>query len=86
MEEDLKVLERLKARFEEEYPYCNIWGNEIQAIENLIKGYKELKDKNNNVSDRLEYYLIDNFAIMENPNKVKEEFERLLNMLQEGDK
>ena len=52
MEEDIKLLESLIEEYErvcKEYQFYNvpvhIDENDIQAIENLIKGYRELEDR-----------------------------------------
>lgn len=44
MEENLKVLEEMLERKKECLHY-DIYQNEVQAIENLIKGYKELEEE-----------------------------------------
>lgn len=79
----MKVLERLKERFEKEYPYCNIWGNEVQVIENLIKGYKELDKENTRQHELLgkihEKYQKDYIP----KSKVREKIEELKNNLKD---
>lgn len=83
MEELIKELDREKEKNKE---LVSRWKNSIYSASDLEQKLIKEKRKNKNVANRLEYYLLDNFAIMENPNKVKEEFEKLLSMLQEGDK
>ena len=60
MEEDIKILEELVQnikRVNERTLDCEIkqWCKEKQAIENLIKGYRELEEKNKYWNDRIEY-------------------------------
>jgi hypothetical protein len=58
MEEDIKILEeyiepRLKNLYNCEFGYEVIRGKELQAIENLLKRYKELEEINGTLSSAI---------------------------------
>ena len=54
---------------------------DFAAIETLIKANEKYKFLIDHASSRLEYYLIDNAAVENNPENVQKEFNKLLKIL-----
>lgn len=47
----------------------------------IFKYISELESRLKTASDRIEYYLLDNFEVEKNPDRVRKEFKRLFNIL-----
>jgi hypothetical protein len=52
------------------------------AIEGLLSLYQQEKEKNKNAKDRIEYYILDNISIENNPTEVHREFEKIYKLLE----
>ena len=84
MEEDIKILENMikrldkncfdiyrKASNTEDY-LGTIIGNEIISLENLIKGYRELEERNNKLALELRIYINETISKSKIRNKIEE--------------
>lgn len=48
----------------------------------LLNLYNKEKEKNKNAKDRIEYYILDNISIENNPTEVHREFEKIYKLLE----
>lgn len=59
---------------------------DFEAIQGLLDLYNKGKEKNKNVRDRIEYYLLNNSTIENNPERLREELIKLQDLLEEDNK
>ena len=83
MEEDIKILEELTEEYNSQHymdmPLIN--GKQIQALENLLKGYRELEEKNKLINVRIKTKLR---IAQENYERYEKEDEQRLALIQCG--
>lgn len=79
-EEALKIL-RNALQYKNSKEAIHFTDIDFIAIETLIKINEKYKFIIDYASSRLEYYLIDNAAVENNPEKAQEEFNKLLKIL-----
>lgn len=59
---------------------------DFEAIRGLLDLYNKVKEKNKKVIDRIEYYLLNNSTVENNPERLKEELIKLQKILKEDNK
>ena len=81
IEEAIKILKELKKNEWGELLNCWDYGaEESKAIETLLTAYEKEKEKNKNAKERIEYYLVGNFALnnFDERNKELRKIEKIL--------